>query len=144
MIDFHHDPTKITYMQDKVIVHIYEPKSIRVAFGSSYTIKENVDPLTDKILEEKTFESDEDIEKAARDVFRVKVYHPVKFFRRGKWDIGSDGPNFLKLLVTLNEVVFQTLNMRIILILVFLFVPENHIKNHEFRFLLKNIMNFAC
>jgi len=84
MIDFHHDPTKITYMQQNIILHIYEQKSIRSTSGSSYVIKENVDPLTDKLLEEKPFESDEDIENAARDIFHLKVDHPVKFFRRGK------------------------------------------------------------
>ena len=97
MIDFHHDPTKITYMQQKIILHTYEQKSIRLTSGSSYVIKENVDPLTDKILEEKPFESDEDIEKAARDIFHLKVDHPIRFFRRGKWGFGSDGQNLLKL-----------------------------------------------
>jgi len=81
-VDYFHNAKNGNAMMINIIAHVFDLKGIRMSFGDSYAIKECVDPLTDKILFSRKYESDDDVRAVGHDVFKIKVDHPIKFFEK--------------------------------------------------------------
>ena len=81
MIDYIYQPECL--FSTNMLLLDFSGNRVTMAFEKpGYTVKESVDGVTDKIVKEVDWSSNEDVKKSAKDVYNFDVLHEITYFKQ--------------------------------------------------------------
>ena len=82
MIDYIYQPQPDSLMSTNMLLIGFCGNQVSMSFEKAgYTKKESVDGVTDRIIEESEWSSNEDVKKSAKDIYKYDVLHNITYFK---------------------------------------------------------------